>query len=1059
MALFGGKQKPDTNTSISYEPVPLFTTRTTVGGGSPLAISSVNTWDGQSHGLGSAASFIGIDPNYAPSRDEIYSIPDVFAEVRAINNALSDNGSQLHSIAVADWRAVMTIILLYQELNLTIEETVIDFTALSEYDAMFLHAAAEYLPKSYNGKITVYQTKTDMGQSVPFAFSSPEYFLCPAKEIRSRLLINSEIAEYDETSSRTVFKDPARFLHSNPGFGYRVIEVLTEAVQQRRVRNASSLMSDFIRSIGIQSYTEARLAAGLLRFSDWAEFVCNIPSNGLSAEKIFADEICLFLTADEYADKKEGITLTYEDVFQDAMADHRVKEGNGKVAHYALLPFRKEFLQEYAYLEDGQPDATVFRGLEMLKRQDGNSKYIEVSLLYKSVKYSTRYDETKWVRPSPGKYSVPPISVWPNSRDEAQIWNAYYAFIGLRYDENENAHNWSALSFDALVRNGKNIEQTKGLHFMEPHNVAARQYIDCEYEIIETETYPHILLCNLSDGSKYLGALAMSSGGPGVHIVADRVAIIGIDFGTSNTVAFYSLKNGDTLEQPKPIDFKNANVQPTIANYVFDKMSSRFFLSRNELTGDVSFPTILHVSDKKNNKPALFNGANIYFRGNEAKNGSDVEIMKVPNLETDIKWSSDAAKKTYTLKFVTELAVFCAWQAVSKTQAGKLEWRFSFPSSISNSGDFTSALRSAAESAASFVFGNRASDKPKIDLTSESHAAGLYFMNQPIPRVNRDKGFISIDIGGGSTDISIWQNDITHAKAEASVKFAGKDILTNNAISLCENEQMPRLWSEMGVEEKVIDNVINSLNDADLEPQILFETMLSIAGKNLKDALRIHNEEKPLSNIIKLITFNLSMLVGLAGSMLRELVVNDVFELKDELMIVFCGNGSKTRNWLQAENNKIMENVIREMVGKQLKDVRIVFEQSENPKQEVAAGLVSVVRLRNENEEFNPSNYKDDMLDQKVIINGSGEKFPSVVEEVVYLFDRLYDILANDDMSFKISKYQSFRDKDAFLEKMKSAIAALDPNGTGYSKITFAYAFVKCAQVANNMLITDMKNQ
>jgi hypothetical protein len=487
-------------------------------------------------------------------------------------------------------------------------------------------------------------------------------------------------------------------------------------------------------------------------------------------------------------------------------------------------------------------------------------------------------------------------------------------------------------------------------------------------------------------------------------------------------------------------------------------MSSRFFISRKELTGDVSFPTILHVSDKKNTKADLFHGANIYFRGNEEKGGNDVEIMKVPNLETDIKWSADAAKRTWTYKFVTELAVFCAWQAASKTQAGNLEWRFSFPSSISNVDDFTGALKSAAQEAARIVFGNKSSETPRIDLTSESHAAGLYFMNQPIPSVNRDKGFISIDIGGGSTDISIWQNDITRAKAEASVKFAGKDILTNNAIALCEDSEMTKLWSQMGVGQNVIDNVIASIEGADIEPHILFDTMLAIASRQLEGALRLNNGQRPLSNVIKLITFNLSMLVALAGSMLRELLVNDIFDLRDEIKLVFCGNGSKTRNWLQADNNRIMERVLRDIVGKELREVRIVFEQSKNPKQEVAAGLVSVVRLRDESAPAD-FGYGDDLLVQKVIIGGNGERDPSVAGEVIQLFGSLYDILSSDDLNFGLNKYRSFKAKDEFLEKMRSAVSALDPVGTGYAKITYAQAFVKCAQVENNILISDMKEQ
>jgi hypothetical protein len=154
-----------------------------------------------------------------------------------------------------------------------------------------------------------------------------------------------------------------------------------------------------------------------------------------------------------------------------------------------------------------------------------------------------------------------------------------------------------------------------------------------------------------------------------------------------------------------------------------------------------------------------------------------------------------------------------------------------------------------------------------------------------------------------------------------------------------------------------------------------------------------------------------------------------------------------------------MERVLRDVVGKDLREVRIVFEQSKNPKQEVAAGLVSVVKLRDDYETFDAAKFGDDVLAQKVIINSNKERYPEMAEEVVYLFGCLYDIMSNADMSFGLDKYKSFREKDSFLGKMRSAVAALDPTGTGYSNITYAHAFVKCATVANNMLIADMKEQ
>jgi hypothetical protein len=389
------------------------------------------------------------------------------------------------------------------------------------------------------------------------------------KEIRARLLIGPEIAEFD--GSKTILKDPAAFLHGNPACGFRVTEILGEANQSALVRDAKKLIVDFIRSINVPKYTDARLANGKMLIDDWAELnAAELGDTGLSDERIFTDEICLFQAAEEYAAQRNIAAPAYEEIFQDAMADHRVLTRDGKTAFYALLPYRKDFLRENAYTEDGQPNAAIFRGLTMQKRTEGHSNYIEVSLLYNKIKYSTRYDESKWLEPSPQKRSFPPISVWPNSRDDAKIWSVYYTFAGLRFDEDEDAHNWLALDFSVLTFDNRKTVETTGNHFIEQHNVAAKKYVDCEYEIIQTGTYPHVLLGRLAENGKHIGAYAMTSGGQGINTVPDRTAIIGIDFGTSNTVAFYSMHNGDTLEQPKPIDFKNANVQPAIVNDVFD---------------------------------------------------------------------------------------------------------------------------------------------------------------------------------------------------------------------------------------------------------------------------------------------------------------------------------------------------------------------------------------------------------------------------------------------------------------------------------------------------------
>jgi hypothetical protein len=369
-------------------------------------------------------------------------------------------------------------------------------------------------------------------------------------------------------------------------------------------------------------------------------------------------------------------------------------------------------------------------------------------------------------------------------------------------------------------------------------------------------------------------------------------------------------------------------------------------------------------------------------------------------------------------------------------------------------------LKNAADTAAKIVFGDNVRDTARPDLTSESHAAGLYFMYNKNPEVDSEDGFISIDIGGGSTDISIWQHEQNRAKAEASVKFAGRDILTNAALELCDDDiYLRKLWMQMGVSDIVLKEVSRTIEGTDISKAMLFDTMLAYAKNQLISSLGIYNGQKPLSNVIKLVTFNLALLVALAGTMLRELLANDLFDLRKKLTVVFCGNGSKTRDWLKAEDKEaLLARVLREAAGKDLADTNIKFVTINNPKEVVAAGLVSVKNLRRSDETFNAADYASDVLAQKVVIRGDGTKNESSKAEVLALFDKLYEILSSDDLSFKLNGYKSFRTKEDFMSKMNAAFSALDPVGSGYDRITYAYAFVRCAQVANTMLIADMKN-
>jgi cell division ATPase FtsA len=61
---------------------------------------------------------------------------------------------------------------------------------------------------------------------------------------------------------------------------------------------------------------------------------------------------------------------------------------------------------------------------------------------------------------------------------------------------------------------------------------------------------------------------------------------------------------------------------------------------------------------------------------------------------------------------------------------------------------------------------------------TESLAAARYFLTLSDLAASDEKGFVCLDIGGGTTDISIWQKDNgSNHRLQTSLRFAGRDIL------------------------------------------------------------------------------------------------------------------------------------------------------------------------------------------------------------------------------------------------------------------------------------------
>jgi hypothetical protein len=596
-----------------------------------------------------------------------------------------------------------------------------------------------------------------------------------------------------------------------------------------------------------------------------------------------------------------------------------------------------------------------------------------------------------------------------------------------------------------------------------------------QYAIGRTPEFPYFLYGRAVENSTVadIGVLAVTPK-PTVTIQNTKHYTIGMDFGTSNTVAYISSVMTDGSTTVEPISFSVTDVLPIVkVGKDFDDINANYFLPTADLNLIGSFPTILHVVDSNlTPQTPIFEGTNIYFRSTDVIKAKNV--LSVPGLETELKWRSDPRSKILTRLFLEELCLYCA-QKAAKGESSDIEWRFSYPSALGRTAaQFTDGLRAAAESATKRAFGKEAT--ATVTFATENYAAGRGLASNPASfstsalSFSLQNGFVSIDIGGGSTDISVWQQEGVasgDAKVEASIKFAGSDILTNNAKELCTfNGQLAKrdlvtLWNQIGVNstdaasygsewEASSGDVVNF--------KVLFDTMLSLSSNNFKQSLATHSAQAPLSKMIKVIAFNIAMLVNLSGSLINKLINDKEYKVANNtIQVIFCGNGARMFDWISHDRAimKMLVDVFRNTLEFEGHDsVNITFERSSKPKTEVAMGLVAPGLF---NGNITPGDeYRDELTDKK-IYDAKGVKNDDNVTRIANIFMRMFPIITDDikyDQGF--GEVEDFKDIDALYRALTTQIVGLQPVGR-FPDVSVSEAFVRCATIVNKMLIAAIQ--
>jgi hypothetical protein len=268
---------------------------------------------------------------------------------------------------------------------------------------------------------------------------------------------------------------------------------------------------------------------------------------------------------------------------------------------------------------------------------------------------------------------------------------------------------------------------------------------------------------------------------------------VGLDFGTTSTTAFFTT-NAESrpafiqlLTEYNWVEGRKEPETTALDNDLCilsnsgkrDQWVDTYFIDRQCLKQNAytsTYEKMDQTSDAGNN--IIFETGRIFWHNHETfkKVNTSTEGRR-ERLLWNIKWDTN---RIYAGKYLNQLLTQITYRAAERG-VRKINLFFSYPTafSLGDQDDFSRTLNSIVENTAKetgvyLVFDERGS------LLTESIAAAFYFRKRnPLQTI-----FLCVDIGGGTSDVSIWIK--SRHVFQTSIRFASRDMFVAPLAKLLE---------------------------------------------------------------------------------------------------------------------------------------------------------------------------------------------------------------------------------------------------------------------------------
>jgi hypothetical protein len=487
---------------------------------------------------------------------------------------------------------------------------------------------------------------------------------------------------------------------------------------------------------------------------------------------------------------------------------------------------------------------------------------------------------------------VPVLELWPNLK--IPNWQDYYAFY---FDANDTFK----VSFGDA---------------QEPHTYSDR---NGDYIITRLSNFPTHINCQRRGYP--VGFILLKT--PIEQKLSDTW-VVGVDFGTSFTNVYVNRKG-----KVEPLQLENLHLKITAANVetrqpvLFESFIPEVFVPADKPLPLASVLTRLGATGNEKKK-VLYDGR-IYVPDR-------INFHPESNhIETDLKWK-DPGKLNRL--FLEHLGLMVSALA-AKAGVGEIQWSVSYPSAFSRAdiNAYAKTWKDLTEELQKRTGLKHVCPEPgEKSFRTESLALAQYFADKEDCNLVRSA---CIDLGGGTSDISIWQaNNLIH---QCSIQLAGRHLLSQFL------EQRPVLiarWFKRPTEEW--SDLAEDKFKAKIDSLLRHES-----ERWLKDDRPELEDDKDFQGLIRLMAIGTAGIYYYVGLILGTLTAEGKYTEGKTPSVYIGGNGSRLLHWLDHGGVFTRRSGINELFRRMVADGSDLQETtgsdtqiSQRPKDEAACGLV-----------------------------------------------------------------------------------------------------------------------